>query len=228
MPMPLEVLYEDNHLIAVYKPAGLLTQKDKTGDMSLLDEVRDYLIKKYHKPGNAFVGMLHRLDRPVSGIVLFAKTSKGASRLSEQFRNRTIRKTYHCLALGSPRPLNGVLKNYVVKDHSANKTGVVNTGGKEEVAELAYETQLTDGHYALLKILLKTGKSHQIRSQLAYIGCPIIGDVKYGAPLVCDINGIALIASELSFNSTISGKRITITAPYPDNWVKLIKQHAKS
>ncbi|MFH0791743.1 MAG: RluA family pseudouridine synthase [bacterium] len=221
--MSLKILYEDNHLIAVFKPAGVLTQGDKTGDPNLLDEVRDYLKNKYHKPGNVFVGMLHRLDRPVEGIILFSKTSKGASRLSEQFRNRTVRKTYQCLVLKSPNPLRGTLNNYILKDKVINKSKIVKEDEGGEPVELSYETVKTNKSYSLLKVLLKTGKSHQIRSQLANVGCPIVGDIKYGAPSPLKDKSIALIASELRFNTATTGEAVSLSILCPKEWDELIK-----
>jgi len=218
--MSLRVLYEDNHLIAVVKPSGVLTQGDITGDRCLMDEVKLHLKEKYKKPGNVFLGLLHRLDRPASGIVLFAKTSKGASRLSEQFRNRTIEKTYHALVLGKPKENRGMLVNYLAKDRQ-RKIAIAG----EDRAELFYEVISSSGKYSLLKIKIKTGKFHQIRIQLASAGYPILGDVKYGAPSPLPDKSICLCATSISFLPAVAlaeeGKK-TISIPVPADWKKYI------
>lgn len=198
--MELKVLYEDNHLIAVFKPAGILVQGDKTGDVCLIDEVKEYLKQKYNKPGNVFLGMLHRLDRPVSGVILFAKTSKGASRLSEQFREHAVKKTYHALVKGVPTNPKAILVHYLSKNENKNVVEIFNNPvGDALYAELSYELVKTVGDKSLLKVTLKTGRSHQIRVQLSTIGCPIIGDVKYGGPKWDRPNELALCATDLEF-----------------------------
>jgi 23S rRNA pseudouridine1911/1915/1917 synthase len=243
----MEVLYEDNHLIAVYKSAGVLVQGDKTGDKCLMDEVKEYLKKKYNKPGNVFLGLLHRLDRPVSGIILFAKTSKGTSRLSEQFRNHSVKKIYHAMVENAPKQKSGTLVHYLKKDEKKNFVTVFNepTGGALK-AELDYEIInkrvrpkglrrngdesrqrskaerpspnneglsppfLTTGDFALLKVSLKTGRPHQIRAQLAHIGCPIVGDVKYGSRVKYKNGEIALCATELGFETATTKEKKNI------------------
>jgi len=194
----LKVLYEDNHLIAVFKPAGVLVQGDETGDKCLMDEVKEYLKKKYNKPGNVFLGLLHRLDRPVSGVILFAKTSKGASRLSEQIRNYKVKKVYQALVEGKPKNKQGILINYLKKDEQKNFVTVFDapTDGALK-AELDYEV-IGDN---LLQINLKTGRPHQIRAQLAHIGHPIVGDTKYGSKKRYKDGQIALCATELTFET---------------------------
>jgi 23S rRNA pseudouridine1911/1915/1917 synthase len=209
--MKIDVLYEDNHLIAVNKPAGILVQEE------LLPEVKNFLKEKYQKPGNVFVGLIHRLDRNVSGIVLLAKTSKGAARLSEQFREHTTEKIYHAWVEGAPKNEKGTLKNYLVKDENKNKTTVYD----EEVpgsdyAELSFEVIKKEGGYSLLKIYLKTGRSHQIRAQLAYIGCPIVGDIKYGAKEALKDQSLKLVATELHFDTATEGKREVIKIAIPE------------
>lgn len=198
--MMLNVLYEDNHLIAVYKPANVLVQCDESGDECLMDVVKKYLKEKYHKPGNVFLGLLHRLDRPVSGIVLFAKTSKGASRLSKQFREHKIKKIYYALVSGVLKNPKGTLIHYLIKDHIKNKVKIFDfeTAGAKR-SELDYEVVSTKNNQSLLKILLKTGRSHQIRAQLSSMGHPIIGDLKYGALTPLPNKAIALSAVELAF-----------------------------
>ena len=202
-----KVLYEDNHLIAVYKPAGILVQGDKTDDKCLMDEVKEYLKEKYKKPGSVFLGLLHRLDRPVSGIVLFAKTSKGASRLSEQIRNHTVRKVYHALVECPPKKKSGTLVNYLKKDEERNFVEVFDKPVDDALrAELDYEVVGEN----ILKIHLKTGRPHQIRAQLARIGCPIVGDSKYGSKIKYKDGQIALCATEFSFETATGGKKIEL------------------
>jgi len=198
----VKVLYEDNHLIAVFKPAGMLTQGDITGDKCLMDEVSLYLKEKYKKPGNVFLGLLHRLDRPVSGIVLFAKTSKGASRLSEQFRNRTVQKTYHALVLGKPKENKGQLVNFLKKNANENA----------KRAELDYEVITFSDKYSLLKINLKTGRFHQIRSQLTSLGHPIVRQDK----------SICLCATSISFKLATKEETKKISIPIPSSWNKYL------
>jgi 23S rRNA pseudouridine1911/1915/1917 synthase len=208
--MTPNVLYEDNHLIAVNKPAGILVQEE------LLPLVKNYLKEKYQKPGNVFLGLIHRLDRNVSGIVLLAKTSKGASRLSEQFRLHTIEKIYHAWVEGIPKEKKGTLKHFLLKDEKTNKTSVheKEIPGSQD-AELSYEVVKTEGNHSLLKIYLKTGRSHQIRAQLSHIGCPIVGDVKYGASKALPDQSLKLVATELHFDTATEGKRQVITIPVP-------------
>jgi 23S rRNA pseudouridine1911/1915/1917 synthase len=225
--MEIKVLYEDNHLIAVEKPAGVLTQADKTGDESLMDKVKKYLKEKYKKPGNVFLGLLHRLDRPVSGIILFAKTSKGASRLSEQFRARTVEKIYHVVVLGRPGQDKGILKNYIKKEDNTPtgaKKAVLAAKIDGQLAELSYELVASNKKYSLLKIKTETGRFHQIRFQLAREGCPILGDLKYGAPFPLPDKSIALSATHLSFETATTKERKEISVPIPENWKNYIKQ----
>ncbi len=222
--MDVKVLYEDNHFIAVYKPAGLLVQGDHSGDPTLMDEVKYYLKQKYNKPGNVFLGMVHRLDRPVSGIVIFGKTSKGASRLSEQIRNRTIQKIYHALVIGTPKQPSGTLINYLKKDTDKNFVKVYDTLVEGALrAELDYEVVESKNGKSLVRIQLKTGRPHQIRTQLSHIGCPIMGDIKYGAPAQIEIetNGekhtmLALCATSLTFKlATIDEEnKVEIDIPF--------------
>lgn len=214
--MTLQVLYEDNHLIAVYKPAGVLVQGDDTGDATLMDEVKYYLKQKYHKTGKVFLGLIHRLDRNVQGIILFAKTSKGASRLSEQFRKHEVEKIYHAVIEGAPKEKSATLTHFLTKDEKTNKTSVSSkqqTGSQE--AELSYEVMRSNEKYSLLKIRLGTGRSHQIRAQLAATGYPIVGDIKYGATEILPNHELALAATSLAFTTATNGERQTITVPVP-------------
>jgi 23S rRNA pseudouridine1911/1915/1917 synthase len=234
----IKVIYEDNHIIAVYKPAGVLTQGDRTGDVNLMDMVKDYLKEKYNKPGNVFLGLVHRLDKPVSGIVLFGKTSKGASRLSEQFRNHTIQKTYHGIVVGKPTEQKGSIKEKVNKisffaEGFTNKTdeellAEIKKATKTRTAELDYEVVKSNEKYSLLKILPKTGRFHQIRIQMQQMGCPILGDVKYGLPAQAGISqpmpdrSIALSATAISFKSATDDKTINLEISLPESWDKYI------
>ncbi|MEX0945480.1 MAG: RluA family pseudouridine synthase [Balneolaceae bacterium] len=176
----LEILFEDNHLIAVVKPNGLLSQEDITGEPDVLSLCKNYLKKEYNKPGNVYLGLLHRLDKPVSGVMLLAKTSKAASRISEQIRKRKVKKSYLAVVSGIT-PANGILTHYLLKDKSTNKVKIVHSeikGAKK--AELIYHTIETSQGLSLLKISLITGRAHQIRVQLSEEGFPILGDHKYG------------------------------------------------
>jgi len=232
--MSIKVLYEDNHIIAVVKPAGVLTQGDRTGDENLMDMVKDYLREKYKKPGNIFLGLVHRLDKPVMGIVLFGKTSKGASRLSEQFRNHTIQKTYHAIVIGKPKEEKGTIKEQVNKisffaEGFTNKTDAelleeIKKATKTRTAELSYEVIRSNEKYSLLKILPKTGRFHQIRIQMQQMNCPILGDEKYGqfSPDWQSKNSIALIASAITFKTATDNKVINLEISLPENWKKYI------
>jgi len=221
--MTLNVLYEDNHLIAVEKPAGVLVQADDTKDPTLMDEVKYYLKIKYHKLGKVFLGLLHRLDRPVQGVILFAKTSKGASRLSEQFRNHEIEKIYKAVVVGKPKETKATLTHYLKKDPEKNKTAVSDreTVGAQE-AILHYEVEKSNAKYSLLKITLETGRPHQIRAQLAAIGCPIVGDVKYGAPEPLSDKSLALAATSLTFQLATQPTMKTVELAMPEAWKKFI------
>ncbi|MFH1643375.1 MAG: RNA pseudouridine synthase [Patescibacteria group bacterium] len=221
--MKLNVLYEDNHLIAVEKPAGVLVQGDKTKDISLMDEVRGFLKNKYEKPGNVFLGLIHRLDRPVSGIVLFAKTSKGASRISEQFRNHDVEKIYHAVVKGKPQTIKGTLVDYLKKDKEKNKVFLISELKKGFLrAELFYQVIFSNEKYSLLRIELKTGRSHQIRVQLSNIGCPIVGDIKYGGKALSD-KSICLSANQLSFKLATQEDRKDLKIMLPKEWKKYVK-----
>lgn len=210
--MSLQVLYEDNHLIAVLKPAGVLVQGDITGDECLMDWVKKYLKEKYQKPGKVFLGLLHRLDRPVSGIVLFAKTSKGASRLSEQIRLHQVKKEYHALVEGKVNKKKDVLVNYLYFDKNQKIAKVFEEyKDNTQIAELSYEVVEYDKQTTLLKILLKTGRHHQIRAQLSHLGHPIVGDMKYGSQTAYQKGEIALSATLLSFTTATTNEHKIIT-----------------
>jgi 23S rRNA pseudouridine1911/1915/1917 synthase len=215
--MDIKVLYEDNHLIAVYKPAGVLVQGDKSGDSSLLDEVKAFIKNKYQKPGNVFLGLIHRLDRNVDGVVLFAKTSKGASRLSEQFRNHSVQKVYYAWVHGIVTQKSGTLINFLKHDENQNYAEVFDgeTRGADR-AELRYELVKTEGDFSLLKILLKTGRHHQIRAQLSHIGHPIVGDSKYGSSQRLPDQKIALTATELTFETATTKEHKAVILEIPE------------
>jgi len=208
----LRVVYEDNHCLAVIKPAGLLTAGDRTGDVSLVDQVRDYLRAKYNKPGNVFVGVVHRLDRPVAGVVLFARTSKAAARLSEQFRAGRVEKVYQALVEGRVTRREGDLVDRLVKDH---RTNVVRRSAQDEPSaresRLYFRRLKRTADATLLEIRPQTGRSHQIRVQLAAMGHPIVGDRKYGSKRPFE-EGIALRAVQLTFEHPTTKQAITVEA----------------
>ena len=228
----LKVLFEDNHSIAVVKPAGMPVQADLTGDLALLDEVKTYLKEKYGKPGAVYVGLVHRLDRPVGGVVVFAKTSKGAARLSEQFREHQVKKIYWAAVEGRPKEDTGTVKQWIEKNKKVNRAFAVpepKPGSRNrsdaKYAELDYrvlrsETGL-DGTVSLIEVEPKTGRSHQIRLAMSTLGCPILGDVKYGAvrPLPDGSRAIALFARSLTFKTVVGDKPVTVEAE--PNWTFL-------
>lgn len=222
MNQSLHVLFEDNHCLAVVKPARVLTAGDRTGDDSLLDRAKAYLKEKYAKPGNVFLGVVHRLDRPVSGVVLFARTSKGAARLSEQFREGSIRKTYQALVEGVVNAEQGELQDWLIKNEETNVVRAVarDTPGAKE-SRLRYRRLKTGNGLTLLEIVPLTGRSHQIRVQLAQAGHPISGDGKYGSSRTFE-GSIALHAAELTFAHPVTREAITISAPTPARWPTLL------
>jgi 23S rRNA pseudouridine1911/1915/1917 synthase len=214
----LKVLFEDNHCLGVFKHAGILTVADKSGDPALLDLARAYLKRKYGKPGNVFLGVVHRLDRPVSGVVLFARTSKAAARLSLQFRAGTVRKIYWACVEGKPADQSGTLIDFLVKDRERNVvTRTDENTPFAQRAELEYRLLQSNKARSVLEIRPHTGRSHQIRVQLAAHGLPIVGDVKYGAKRAT--NGrIALHAAELQFAHPVRDELIRVTAMPPADW----------
>jgi 23S rRNA pseudouridine1911/1915/1917 synthase len=211
-----KILYEDNHLIAVYKPSGTLVQGDKSGDSSLMDEVKAHIKRVYNKPGNVFLGLIHRLDRNVDGIVLFAKTSKGASRLSEQWREHTVSKIYHAWVHGVVNEKQKTLINFLKHDENHNFAEVfdVEKAGTDR-AELSFELIKIDGDFSLLKIILKTGRQHQIRAQLSHIGHPIVGDSKYGSSTRLPDQKIALTETSLTFKTATTDEQKIINLEIP-------------
>lgn len=219
----MQILYEDNHIIAVNKTCNEIVQGDKTGDTPLSEMVKAYIKEKYSKPGEVFLGVTHRLDRPTSGVVLFARTSKALTRLNEMFRSHTlIRKTYWAVVQGMPHEPQARLVNYLKKNETQNKAYIVPAGkakGDKEAKEavLSYRVLTRGEHYSLLEIELETGRHHQIRCQLAAIGCPVKGDLKYGARRSNPDGGICLHARAIEFEHPVSHQRISITAPVPDS-----------
>lgn len=211
----VEVVYEDNHLIAVIKSAGILVQGDESGERCLMDDVKAYLKETYQKPGNVFLGLIHRLDRNVSGIVLFAKTSKGASRLSEQFRSHSTKKIYHALVEGRLESKKGMLTDRLDKDER-KMMAVVSPNGKEAV--LTYEVVNISDKGTLVRIELQTGRFHQIRAQFAHFGHPVVGDIKYGAHSPLPNQALALAATELVFHTAVGSEEIRLQIPIP-NWL---------
>ena len=210
----LEVLYEDNHIIAVNKKSGDIVQGDKTGDAPLSDFVKAYIKKKYNKPGEVFLGTIHRLDRPTSGIVLYARTSKALSRMNEQFREKQVQKTYWAVVDNSPPNTSGTLENYLQKNQKQNKSYITkNESGKH--ALLDYKLLKKLDNFFHLEIRPKTGRHHQIRVQLAHIGSIIKGDLKYGAKRSNKDASIHLLAQKLEFIHPVTKENITITAPAP-------------
>ncbi len=221
----MKILYEDNHLIAVWKDAGILAQGDYSETPSIMDDVKKYLKEKYNKPGNVFLGLMHRLDRPVSGIMLFAKTSKGARRVGEQFRERTIVKTYYGVIEGSLPKENGTLVSTIEKKNTINggqRAKITEKTGDH--AELSYETVRSGSQYSLVKINLITGKFHQIRAQFASIGHPIANDIKYGGHIskILTDGTIALAACELIFTTATDDRMISLKERYPKEWDRLL------
>lgn len=212
----IEVLYEDNHIIAVNKKPSDIVQGDKTGDKPLPDFIKDYLIKKYNKTGDAFLGVVHRLDRPVSGVVLFAKTSKALSRLNQMFREKNIQKTYWALVKNSPPNISGTLKHFLLKNNSKNKSIAFDRKERNALqSELEFKIIHSLDNYYLLEVNPKTGRHHQIRVQLSKIGCPIKGDVKYGFNRTNQNASIHLHARKIEFLHPIKKEKICIVAPTP-------------
>ncbi len=211
-------LYEDNHVIIVSKRAGDIVQGDKTGDIPLSEMVKAYIKEKYQKPGEVFLGVVHRLDRPVSGLVLFARTSKALSRLSEMFRTRSVQKTYWAIVANQPPEEQGTLTHWLTRNTKNNTARAHDRevpGSKQAV--LDYRILARSDRYWLLEIELHTGRHHQIRCQLAKIGCPIKGDLKYGAPRSNPDGSISLHARRIQFEHPVSHLPIDITAPIPQD-----------
>jgi len=215
----MTVLYEDNHIIAVNKTCNEIVQGDKTGDTPLSETVKAYIKTQYNKPGEVFLGVTHRLDRPTSGVVLFARTSKALTRLNEMFKSHEqIQKTYWAIVQGYPKQPEARLENYLTRNEKLNKSFIAKPGAKEaKLAILTYKTLVKGEHYSLLEINLETGRHHQIRCQLAAIGCPVKGDLKYGAKRSNPDGGICLHARQIAFIHPVKKEPICIIAPVPDD-----------
>lgn len=214
-------LYEDNHIIIVNKAPGEIVQGDKTGDKPLSETIKEYLKAKYNKPGNVFCGVVHRIDRPVGGVVIFAKTSKALSRLNEMLRKGELHKTYWALVEGQPEKEEATLTDYLVSDGRLNKTFVSDEKNPEaKKSVLKYRTVARGDNYTLLEVNLLTGRKHQIRCQLAAVGHPIKGDLKYGAKRSNRDGGISLLARKIEFSHPVSKQLISVEAPLPQEFKK--------
>lgn len=221
-----DILFEDNHILAVNKRAGQLVQEDTTGDLALEDEVKAFLKKRENKPGNVFLGVTHRIDRPVSGVVLFAKTSKALTRINEMFKEGTIKKTYWAIVKNQPEEPVGNLVHYLVRDTKKNRTmALAKPRADAKIATLSYKVIAHSVNYFLLEIDLQTGRHHQIRAQLSKIGCPIKGDLKYGFSRSNPDGGISLHSREISFEHPVKKDIVTIVAPVPKEalWNDFVK-----
>lgn len=212
----MQVVYEDNHIIIVSKRSGEIVQGDKTGDEPLSETVKQYIKAKYQKPGNVFLGVVHRLDRPVSGLVVFAKTSKALSRLNNMFRDGEVHKTYWAIVKNKPRLEEAELVNWIVRNEKQNKSYAYDHEVKNsKKAILRYKMIGSSDHYSLLEVNLLTGRHHQIRCQLAKMGCPIKGDLKYGFARSNPDGSICLHAHRVKFVHPVSKELIDVTAPLP-------------
>lgn len=214
------VLYEDNHLIAIHKPPGMLSQGDVTGDLSAVDWVTEYIREKYNKPGNVYMGLLHRLDRPVAGVLLFAKTSKAAARMSRAFQNRKITKIYHAITVQPPSTPHGRLQHHIrqLKGHNIVRAEQ-QAGPDSKPATLDYRVLARTSGLACVEVLPTTGRKHQIRVQLSKIDCPIVGDIKYGAPELLPDKSIALLAYGIRFTHPVrKDEQVEILSEVPKSW----------
>ncbi len=214
----MQVVYEDNHIIIVYKQSGEIVQGDKTGDKPLSDTVKEWIKARYNKPGNVFLGVVHRLDRPVAGLVMFGKTSKATSRLNAMFREGQVHKTYWAIVSGTPKADEATLDNWLVRNEKQNKSYAYDHEvPNSKHALLRYKVIARSDNYTLLAVDLLTGRHHQIRCQLAHAGMPIKGDLKYGARRSNPDGSISLLSHRMSFVHPVSKKTIDITSPVPDD-----------
>lgn len=208
--MTIGILFEDNHILAVVKPPGIPSQEDETRDPDMLTLLKEDLKRRYNKPGNVFLGLVHRLDRPVGGAMIFAKTSKAASRLSESVRSRSFGKTYMCIVQGEPAKRSSMLRHYIRKDAKRNQVTVFPSPAPEaKEAILDYEVTASRNGFSLLAVKLHTGRPHQIRAQMAYIGCPLVGDLKYGAAKRKEAADIQLWSTSVSFPHPVTKEIVT-------------------
>lgn len=221
--MGLQVIFEDNHLIAVNKPAGMLVHADATEDATLEDFVKEYIKIRYKKPGAVFLGTIHRIDRPVSGAIVFARTSKALTRMNELFKNREVEKKYWAITQDRPMPISGALEHYLAKDRDKNMALIYDKmsnrakANKAKKARLTYELIASADNRNVLEVRLETGRPHQIRVQLAHIGTPIVGDLKYGAPFAMNDATIGLHSRSISFVHPVKKEPVSITADPPLN-----------
>lgn len=214
----MTVVYEDNHIIVVNKDSGEIVQGDKTGDTPLSDTVKEYIRQKYNKPGNVFLGVVHRLDRPVSGLVVFAKTSKALTRLNEMFRTGNVHKTYWAIVRNCPPHPANRLEQWIVRNEKQNKSYAYDREvPNSKKAILEYSTLGNSDNYTLLEVRLMTGRHHQIRCQLAAMRCPIKGDLKYGAKRSNPDGSISLMSRHVEFIHPVSKEKISLSAPLPKN-----------
>lgn len=214
----MQIIYEDNHIIVVSKRSGEIVQGDKTGDEPLSETVKQWIKEKYQKPGNVFLGVVHRLDRPVSGLVVFAKTSKALSRLNEMFRVGNVHKTYWALTKNRPAKTEGTLEHWLVRNEKQNKSYAYDREVKNsKKAILHYKVIGATDRYTLIEVQLMTGRHHQIRCQLAKMGCPIKGDLKYGADRSNPDGSISLLSRHVEFIHPVSKETISLDAPLPDD-----------
>ena len=214
----MRVVYEDNHIIIVFKEAGEIVQGDKTGDEPLSEKVKQYIKEKYHKPGNVFLGVVHRLDRPVSGLVVFARTSKALTRMNEMFRKGEVHKTYWAITQNAPSEPESLLENWLVRNEKQNKSYAYDrevAGSK--LAKLTYKVIGKSDRYTLIEVHLLTGRHHQIRCQLAHMGCPIRGDLKYGAKRSNPDGSISLLARHIEFVHPVSKQNLSIDSPLSED-----------
>lgn len=220
------VLYEDNHLLCVSKRPGEIVQGDKTGDEPMSEALKGWLKVKYSKPGNVYLGVIHRLDRPVGGLVIFAKTSKALSRMNDLFREGNVSKRYWAIVTARPPKLSDTVEQWLVRNEQQNKSYVARQGQRTpgaKLARLSYRLLASGERYHLVEVELHTGRHHQIRCQLASLGCPIRGDLKYGAPRSNPDASISLLSRRITFTHPVSGEKIDLTAPIPQErlWQEL-------
>lgn len=220
MPAPLDILYEDNHLLIINKPSGLPSQGDNTNDLCAVDRVKDYIKHEYNKPGNVYAGLVHRLDRPTSGCLMLCKTSKALTRMSEQFKKRQVKKCYLAVVDEPVKHSTMHLENYLYKDKKVNQVRVVAQSHRESKhALLNTELIATLKRHSLLKVFPHTGRSHQIRVQLAHVGLPLVGDVKYGGRKHMDRRAICLHSYQLGFTHPVTKEEILVTSvPNHGHW----------
>ncbi len=223
-----EILFEDNHLLVINKKPGLLSQGDATGDKTAIDKVKQYIKEKYNKPGDVYIGLPHRLDRPVSGVLIFCKTSKALTRVTQLFQDKEIDKRYVAITTNRPKDIEGVISNYLTKDPERNKVQVSNHALKKGGSQLStteYSLAMFLEGKAVFNLNPVTGRPHQLRAHLASIGCPIIGDKKYGSPRLLEDQSIALHCRSMSFIHPVTKVPVNLKAAYPGNMIWDIVRH---